>query len=129
MGATDDQVQCMSFPAGAALTAADRGKWVKFNTSGQVILCTAATDITVGVLYGNLPAANVGDQVTVAVAGKALVLNGATLANAGVLVAPDATARSAAAVATNRSSGLLATGGMVTGEFAEVLLRPGNIIA
>jgi hypothetical protein len=130
MGATDDQVQCMSFPAGAALTAADRGKWVKLNATNQVILCTADTDITVGVLYGNLPAPNVGDAVTVAYAGKAMVLNGATLANSGVLVAPDATARNQAAVAGDRAAGLLCTAGMAAGEFAEVIIRPtGSLIA
>jgi len=123
MGATDQSVVCCDFPAGASLTAADQFKYVKMNNSGQVILCTADTDNVTGVLYGNLPAAT-GDIVSVAVAGKVKVLNGATLANAGVMVAPDATSRNQAAIAGDKPAGLLCTAGAVAGEVTEVILRP-----
>lgn len=129
MGATDENVECISVPAGASLTAADRGKWVEMSTAGQVTIANADTDVVLGVLYAGLPAAQ-GDAVAIAISGRVLVLNGATLANAGVQVCPDATGRNQAAVTGDRATGILMTGGMAAGEFAEVtLVRAGTILA
>jgi len=130
MGATDEAVLVMSFPCAGAIAATEQYKYVEMSTTGQVSVANADTDIIIGVLYGGLPTTAAGQNVSVAVAGKVLVRNGATLANAGVLVAPDSTGRNQAAVAGDRTAGVLCTAGAATGELTAVLLRPtGALIA
>lgn len=68
----------ISLPAGAIIAQADVFKFVKLNSSGQAILCAAATDIPVGVLQ--TPAAAVGDPVNVMVMGVTKVQGDADLA-------------------------------------------------
>ncbi len=57
----------VSFEAGAVIAAADQYKFVKLNTSGQVVLCSAVTDIPVGVIQE--PASVIGQAVNVCVIG------------------------------------------------------------
>lgn len=129
MGATDDYVQCVTFPAGGAIAATEQFKFVEMNSSGQVTVANALTDIVVGVLYGGLPAAAAGDAVTVAVIGKAKVKAGAAIAAAGVYGATDATGRLITGVATNRVAGLITDTAAAAGEMATVLLiGAGSII-
>jgi hypothetical protein len=66
-----------SAPAGAAIAQANVFKFVKLNSSGQVILCAAATDIPCGVVQ--TPAANTGDAVNVMVMGISKIQGDADL--------------------------------------------------
>lgn len=130
MGATDEAVVIISVPCGAAMALTDKFKYVELSATGQVTVANADTDIVFGVLYSGLPTTAAGENVGVAISGKVKTLNGATLANAGVLVQPDATGRNQAAVTGDRSAGILMTAGGAAGETVEVLLRPvGHLIA
>lgn len=130
MGATDESVVCITLPAGGALTTAAQFCYCEMSTTGQITIANADTDITIGVIYGGLPAAAAGDPVSVAISGKVKVKNGATLANAGILVAPDANGKNQAAVTGDRTAGVLCTAGAALNELTEVILRPtGALIA
>jgi hypothetical protein len=66
-----------SAPAGAAISQANVFKFVKLNSSGQVILCAAVTDIPCGVVQ--TPAASTGDAVNVMALGISKVQGDADL--------------------------------------------------
>jgi hypothetical protein len=85
-----------SFPAAAAIAQADVFKFVKYNSSKQVLLCTAVTDIPVGVVQ--TPATNAGDAVKVMMFGISKVQGDANLAN-GDLIGTSADGQAAAYVA------------------------------
>lgn len=92
---------CMTFTAGADLSTAQY-KFVKLNSSGQIILATAG-DPAIGVLYDNPVSGAVG-AVRPLDGRKTLVKAGAALATKGVAIAADATGRAKAAVLGATSS-------------------------
>jgi hypothetical protein len=131
--ATDDNVRTLTLPAAAGLTSTDQFKFVEMASTGLVSVCNAATDLVVGVLYGNLPltpAVTVaGDPVTVAVGGKVLVKAAAAIAAAGVFGATSTGGRLQTGVATNRVAGLIASTASEIDEMTEVILNgPGAIL-
>lgn len=67
-----------SAPAGAVIAQANVFKFVKLNSSGQVILCAGVTDIPCGVVQ--TPAAAIGDPVNVMALGISKVQGDADLA-------------------------------------------------
>ena len=122
--ATDQNVVCLDYPAAAGLVAADQFKFVEMNSSGQVLVANALTDLVVGVLYSLNGATTTvaGDNVVVAVSGKAKVKCGAAVAAAGVFAATDATGRMVTGASGNRVAGMVASTAGAAGELAEVNL-------
>lgn len=86
----------LSLPAAGAIAQADVFKFVKLNSSGQVLLCAAVTDIPIGVLQ--TPAAGTGDAVNVMTLGVSKVQGDADLAK-GAQIGTSADGQAAAYVA------------------------------
>tara|TARA_Y100001938_G_C8073324_1_gene424446 strand:+ start:1670 stop:2050 length:381 start_codon:yes stop_codon:yes gene_type:complete len=74
--ATQESLKCITLEAGADLSG-DQYKFVKLS-AGKAVLCSAATDIPVGVLQ-NKPAS--GAAATVAVSGVTKLLSGGTISS------------------------------------------------
>jgi len=66
----------ITLPAGADLSS-DQFKYVKLNSSGQAILCAAATDIPIGILQTKPDAA--GEEATIMVCGISKLSSDAAL--------------------------------------------------
>lgn len=124
--ATDENVETLTLPAAAGLTSTDQFKFVEMASTGLVSIANAATDIVVGVLYGNLPktpAVTVaGDPVTVAIGGKALVKAAAAIAAAGVFGATSTGGLLQTGVTGNRVAGVIASTAGEINEMTEVIL-------
>ena len=77
--------------AGADLSAAsNQFKFVKLDGSGDVVLCTAATDVPYGVLQ-NTP--RLGEAADVVIIGITKLVAGGALATPGTLIGTDASGR------------------------------------
>ncbi|RVC47586.1 hypothetical protein EN781_00165 [Mesorhizobium sp. M4A.F.Ca.ET.090.04.2.1] len=84
--ATESTLNTRTYPAGADLSGS-QFRFVKLNTSGQVIACSAAGERAIGVLQNTPDAA--GKAATVAVAGQTKVRFSASV-NPGVAIATNA---------------------------------------
>src|SRR3954466_13157875 len=81
--AVEEALRCITRRAGADLSATSaQYKFVKLNSSGDVILCAATTDIPIGVLQ-NKPKQN--QAATVAIGGVTKCQAGATIAAAALV--------------------------------------------
>lgn len=121
------------FPAGADLST-HQYKFVKFNSSGQIVLCSAVGEHAIGVLC-NKPASGELAEVTLIASGSvAMVMAGGAITR-GALVKTSATAKAAAAAAatTNTSDAGAASdplvGSFVLGQALEAAAADGDIIA
>lgn len=98
---------------------------MKVSANQTVTTTTAVTDIAIGLLQNDPDAA--GRPATVAVGGVAKGVLGATL-SAGAIVAPMASGKLQAAVATQYPLGYILTGG-VDGDIVDVLLISATVKA
>lgn len=121
--ATEVATLDISLPAGADLSA-KQYYFVKLNSSGQAIVCAAATDVPVGVLQ-NDPAAS-GRGATVRVLGKSKVSSDASL-SVGDLVGTSgdgqADAKTPGTDTTEYVVGQVLQAGGAAGEMSEVLVN------
>ena len=110
-----------SFPVGDSIAA---NRIVRVNSSGNVALCSATTDIIAGVTLDNVPSSS--QAVPVGISGIHRVYMNDTGA-AGILVSSDASGRGvpfAEATAGAYVVGILLETVSATGTLAEVLVRP-----
>ena len=122
--AIEERLEQVTAEAGADLTAAaNQFKVVKLTTSGQVVVCTAITDIPFGILQDLAPQ---NKAVPVAVGGIVKAKAGATIA-AGAQVATKADGTLQTAVATQYVIGTARWGG-VSGDVISVHLQPAVLV-
>lgn len=108
--AAESNLDCRSYPAGGDLSAG-QFKFVKLNSSGQVVLCTAVTDRPIGVLQ-NKPSAT-GRAATVCVAGRTKISADEALAIGDVIgTSTDAQAQ---VVVTGTETTVYAVGQVIEG--------------
>lgn len=110
--------------AGAEITKG-AGKAVKFDSSGNVILCSSAGEAAIGILIMQT-ADNVaeGDSVTVQITGRGQAVAGGTIA-AGDMLAVDTNGALVKAAATNYVVGQALAAGTANG-FVEVIICRGG---
>lgn len=99
--ATENGLVCRSYPAGADLSGSQY-RFVKLNTSGQVVACSVVGERALGVLQNNPDA--IGRAATVCVGGQTKVRFAAAV-NPGVAIATNASGDVAAALTTNNVLG------------------------
>lgn len=119
---TDNKLFTVPFEAGADLS----GKQfyaVKLNSSKQVVLVTAITDIVLGILQ-NTPDAQ-GKEASVCLEGISKFVFGATLVP-GVLAGVDSDGKGAADATTNFTMGLVIDGG-VDGDIGSIHLSRSTV--
>lgn len=110
--------------AGAEITKG-AGKAVKFDSSGNVILCSSAGEAAIGILIMQT-ADNVaeGDSVTVQITGRGQAVAGDTIA-AGDMLAVDTNGALVKAATTNYVVGQALAAGTANG-FVEVIICRGG---
>jgi hypothetical protein len=129
---------CLSILAGADLSAA-KYTFVKLNSSGQVVQCSAAGEGALGILQNNPTS---GQAATVCISGQSKIKLGGTVAT-GAFGATDAAGKLKAASAgvTNTSDagaandpaigsfcmGIVTVGG-VANDVGEILIEPMGVI-
>ncbi|RWB66567.1 hypothetical protein [Mesorhizobium sp.] len=101
--ATESTLNNRSYPAGADLSGT-QFRFVKLNTSGQVVACSAAGEGAIGVLQ-NAPDA-VGKAATVAVGGQTKIRFSASI-NPGVAIATNASGDVQTAATGNKILGIV----------------------
>jgi hypothetical protein len=118
--AIEEGLKQVSADAGADLSAAaNQFKAVKLDANGAVVLCSAITDVTFGILQD---VAVAGKAVPVAVGGICKAKAGATIA-AGAPVATKADGTLQTAATTQYVIGVARFGG-VSGDIISVQLQP-----
>jgi hypothetical protein len=123
----------IGLPAGADLST-HQYKFVKINSSGQVVLCAAAGEDADGVLCNKPVAGEIAEVQTISGGSIAMVMAGGAITR-GSLVKTTAAAKAAAAVlgTTNTSDAGAASdplvGSFVLGRSLETAAADGDIIA
>jgi hypothetical protein len=123
--AIEERLEMVSANAGADLSAAaNQFKVVKLNSSGDIVLASAITDVPFGILQD---VGTQGHPLPVAVGGICKAMAGATIA-AGAPVATKADGTLQTAATTQYVIGTARYGG-ASGEVISVLLNPAPIKA
>lgn len=122
--ATQEDTQCLTATAGADLSASQY-LFVKAAAAKTVVVASAITDVTLGVLQ-NDPTS--GLPASVAYAGTTKVIAGAAIA-VNARVAPTAAGKAQTAVATQYARGIALTAAAADGDVIEVALIPTTVMA
>ena len=118
--ATQNQLLSLSFPASADLSS-DRYKVCKLNSSGEVVLVTAITDIPLGILQNKPDAQGKPAHILpISAGGVSKIALGATLAK-GVLAGTSAAGLAVADATTNYTLGIITVSGE-NGDVGSILL-------
>lgn len=114
--------------AGAEITNG-AGKAVKFDASGNIILCSTAGEAAIGILIlQTADTVAVGDSVTVQISARGQAVAGGTIA-AGDLLAVNASGQVVKADATNHVVGQALGAGTANGFVDVILCRGGQLNA
>lgn len=121
--AYENALRSFTLKAGADLSASsNQYKLVKLDANGNAVLCSAVTDVPIGVLQ-NTPAQN--DAATIGFDGITKVMGGAALA-IGNAIGPDASGRAIAETAgtdtTHYVIGTVLVANAGAGDFATALI-------
>jgi len=118
----DNRILTVTFPAAASLVG-KRFYNVKMNSSGEIALVSAITDVVLGILQ-NEPDGQ-GKEASVALEGISKIVLGATLAS-GVQCGSGAAGKAAADASTNYTIGTILEGG-VSGDIGSVHMNRATI--
>lgn len=124
--AQQENLRNITRPAGADLSTTGQYRFVELNGSGQVTVCNAAGELSLGVLQ-NAPSA-AGQAATVAVDGVIKVIAGSGGLAPNNKVTTDNQGRGVVAASTNHVLGI-ALSTAASGELAEVKLGCPGILA
>lgn len=105
------------------------GKAVKFDTSGNIVLCSTAGEAALGILImQTADTVEQGDSVTVQISARGQALAGGTIA-AGDLLAVNASGQVVKAAATNYVVGQAMCAGSANGLVEIIVCRGGQLNA
>ena len=107
--ATENKLFTISLPAGADLSALQY-RAVKLNSSGNVVVIAAITDIIIGILQNKPASGEPAEIAPISAGGVSKLILGETLA-IGVKVGPSTVGKAEADVVTNHTIGILLEGG------------------